>query len=454
MAAGTAISIRGKALFGGEILGIFLGEQQLKYAFLKKKLNKWSREDVALYGEVIGRNSVERLGSLLGQLKPKRGRRLCIAIPRNRYYLRELKFKGLSTDEAENSVRLSVATHIHLPLEDIYFDCWSYKNGNETHVLIAYTKRAFIDSIVEQVERSGHKKSLFCIAPCSLGNDILLRRSEGISFPCISLHLEEYDKILSIHGKDGWLGCHSVKSEDIREKLHFFGFNDDSRLVIFKSDTEDLYLDGLSGIDPCTDQAIEPLCKDLGWNLGLSAAALGTSIYPQIAFDQRPRKKPLRLRVNALQLALVGIFAILLLFTGIRFYKLIKVSRQLDQNVAVVKELEGRFAPLKAKLEKLQRLKAIEQDMIDFLNERPSLLVILKELAERTPMDAWIKYFTLRNNVLKVSAEGGSAVSTMEAWRKSQLFTSVKLVSPVTKDRQGRERYTVELKIKQFFQKN
>ena len=439
----------------GEILGIFLGEQQLKYALLTRELNKWSRQEATLYGEVGGRSCTERLGSLLSQIKYKRGRRICIALPRNRYYLRDLKFKGLSVEEAENVVRLSIATHVHLPLEDIYFDCWPYQKGQDIHVLVAYAKRTFIDSIIEQVERTGHKKSLFCISPCSLGNDILLRRAGSASFPCLSIHKEDDHKVLNLHGVEGWQGCHLVRLQerDLAKEIARIGFRaKDSEAFFVFGLLEDVLLNGKTGIDPCDDINLRPICGDNGWNLGLSAAALGTTVFPQIAFEQKPRKKPLYLRINALQLVLVSVFALLLLFTGSRFYQLVTISRQYNQSLTTVKTLEKRFAPLKAKLEKLQSLKALEQDMIDFLRERPSLLEILKELAERTPTDAWIRYFTLRNNVLKVSAEGGSAVSTMEAWRKSSLFTSVKLASPVTKDRQGKERYTVELRIRRFLE--
>ncbi|MBW2164225.1 MAG: hypothetical protein JRF43_07250 [Deltaproteobacteria bacterium] len=35
----------------------------------------------------------------------------------------------------------------------------------------------------------------------------------------------------------------------------------------------------------------------------------------------------------------------------------------------------------------------------------------------------------------------------MGKWRQSPLFSEVKLISPVTKDRQQRERFTVEMKL-------
>ena len=437
----------------GETVGIFLGEQQLSYAFLKREINRWVRQEGSIFGEISGRNSIERLGSLLGRLKPKRGRRLCIALPRSRYFLRDIKFKGLSLEEAEGAVRLSIGTYTHLPPEDIYFDCTAYERGGKTRVLIAYARRNFIDSIVEQVERTGHRKSLFCISPCSLGADLILRKGSSISFPCLSIHKEDGDKILNLHGRGIWQGCHPIKGngpglEDVAARTGHDLRNSGPLWLL--GDGEVAGIPHVVTGDPCSDNGIKPICHGGNLNPGVLAAALGTSSFPQVAFQEKPRKKPLYLRINTLQLALVGLFVLLVLFTGNRFFHLMEVSRQYNKNVSTIKELEERFAPLKAKMEKLQGLKSIEQDMLDFLNERPPLLDILKELAEKTPMDAWIRYFTLRGNVLKVSAEGGSAVKTMEAWRRSNLFSSVKLASPVTKDRQGRERYTVELRLRTF----
>ncbi len=437
----------------GETVGIFLGEQQLSYALLKREFNRWSRQETVVYGETGGRNSLERLGSLLAQLKPRRGRRLCIALPRNRYFLRDLKFQGLSPEEAESAVRLSIGTHVHLPVEDIYFDCSSYESDGQSRVLIAYAKRGLIDSIVEQVEKTGHRKSLYCISPCSLGADILLRKGNSVTFPCFSLYNEEGEAVLNIHGRDVWQGCHVVSASGcgIQDMVKRMGYGPEVLEPLFVFDSKDtVSLSDIGTVNPCEDPGVEAMCGKGGFSHGLCAAVLGTSAFPQIALQQKERRKPLHLRINTMQLAVVGLFALLVIFTGNRLFHLMEVSRQYNTNVTAIKQLQTRFAPLKAKMEKLQKLRAIEQDMVDFLIERPPLLDILKELAEKTPMDAWIRYFTLRGNVLKVSAEGGSAVNTMEAWRRSRFFSSVKLASPVTKDRQGKERYTVELRIRTF----
>ena len=139
---------------------------------------------------------------------------------------------------------------------------------------------------------------------------------------------------------------------------------------------------------------------------------------------------------------------ILLAFSGVRLLKLTRLGLAAKRNLEIISVLEKKYGPLKAKNEELQKIRTLKGDLEAFLKERPGLLDILRELAEKTPENAWIKYLTLRNNKLRISAEGGYAVQTMEAWRKSRLFSQVKLASSVTKDRNGQERYTVELNFK------
>jgi len=95
----------------------------------------------------------------------------------------------------------------------------------------------------------------------------------------------------------------------------------------------------------------------------------------------------------------------------------------------------------------LEQIENQLKDLGEFRVERPPELKVLKAVAELTPPQTWIKNFNLKKDRLKVTAEGGSAVKTMGKWRQSPLFLEVKLISPVTKDRQQRERFTVEMKL-------
>ncbi len=435
-----------------EIIGIHLGENSLDYSCLRRTLKGWTRKKPAIYTEISGRNGLERLQSLLANLKPKRARRICITLPRTRYFLRELSFPGLSPQEAENSVRIAVGIHCHLPKEDIYFDIWPLERNGVTTILLAYARRSVIDPILDILRQTRHRKSLYCICPSGLAGDLFLRSSRQVKFPALSFQQEEKSVVVNLHGKREWEGSHLVRQQD--ETMDY-----ENTLALLPEDFREIKQgfqlgpleqdpSGIELRDPCSSfEELKIVCGNAVSDKGLVACFAGTVSYPQISFQDTPRKRPILLRINTFQWATAAVVIVLLLLTGFKVLSLYRISSLAAKDQAIVAKLEKRYQPLKRVSEKIEKVKRLEQDLEDFVREGPPVLDILKELADHTPLDSWIRSCTIRGSVVRVSAEGGSAVETMEAWRKSPLFSDVKLVSPVTKNRQQQERYTVELKL-------
>jgi len=204
-----------------------------------------------------------------------------------------------------------------------------------------------------------------------------------------------------------------------------------------------------SSKDPC--YAIKDLANICGqegkvtW--GLCAASLGLSSYPSIFFHECVRRKPFRLRVKPYQFVVGAAAAAMILATGVqglKFQKRVNSVHKIEQGV---EELQERLSPMLNIQKQLEQIENKLKDLRDFGVEKPSELKVLKAVAELTPPQTWIKNFNIKKGKLKVTAEGGSAVKTMGNWRQSPLFSEVKLISPVTKDRQQRERFTVEMKL-------
>jgi Tfp pilus assembly protein PilN len=112
-----------------------------------------------------------------------------------------------------------------------------------------------------------------------------------------------------------------------------------------------------------------------------------------------------------------------------------------------VEELQQRLSPMLNIQKQLEKTENQLNDLGDFMTEQPSELKVLKALAELMPPETWIKSLNIEKDRLKVTAEGGSAVKTIGNWRQSPLFSEVKLISPVTKNRQQMERFAVEMKL-------
>ena len=441
-----------------EITGIYLDESKLDVFCLKRQLGKWSSVQLPYTFDDTGRSLAEQVKGVLQAISPSRKRRICLALPRKNLFLRELSFPQLEPEEAVNAVRMGIGLHIHLKPDEIYHDQWAFKRGDETVVLLAYIPRSFLDPVLRVVRETGHGKSLGPISPATLGLDILLRSSAEASLPCVSLGWQGDGWIVSLHGVYGWEGSHSVSvsdEEDVSMGLQKLAqhlpppFSGIAMPPVYAvGDSGTAILDPPPK-DPCNAiKGLLSICGQEGkvtW--GLCAASLGLSSYPAISFQEGVRRKPFRLSIKPYQfVAGVAAAAFILVtgFQGLQFQQRVHSIHKMEQEV---EELQEYLSPMLNTRKQLEQIENQLKDLGDFRVERPSELKVLKAIAELTPPQTWIKNFNLKKDRLKVTAEGGSAVKTMGKWRQSPLFLEVKLISPVTKDRQQRERFTVEMKL-------
>jgi Tfp pilus assembly protein PilN len=441
-----------------EILGIYLDESKLDVFRLKGQLGKWSSVELPYTFDDTGRSLAEQVKGILQAIHPSRRRTICLALPRKNLFLRELSFPQLEPDEAANAVRMGIGLHIHLKPDEIYHDKWTFKRGDETVVLLAYIPRSFLDPVLRAVRETGHGKSLGPVSPATLGLDILLRRSAEAHLPCVSLGWQGDGWIVSLHGVYGWEGSHSVSvsgEEDVSMGLQKLAQH--LPPLFSKIAMVPVYAVGNSVAanldpppkDPCN--AIKDLLNICGQegkvSWGLCAASLGLSSYPAISLQEGVRRKPFRLRIKPYQFVVGAVAAAIILTTGLRGLQLQQRVHSVHKMEQEVAELQERLSPMLNTQMQLEQIENQLKDLGDFKVEKPSELKVLKAIAELMPPETWIKSFNIRKGKLKVTAEGGSAVKTMGNWRQSPLFLEVKLISPVTKDRQQRERFTVEMKL-------
>jgi hypothetical protein len=441
-----------------EIVGIYLDESKLDVFCLKGQLGKWSSVELPYTFDDTGRSLAEQVKGVLQAIRPSRRRTICLAFPRKNLFLRELSFPQLEPDEAADAVRMGIGLHIHLKPDEIYYDQWAFKRGDETVVLLAYIPRSFLDPVLRAVRETGHGKSLGPVSPATLGLDILLRRSAEAHLPCVSLGRQGDGWIVSLHGVYGWEGSHSVSvsgEEDVSMGLQKLAQH--LPFPFSKIVTAPVYAVGNSVAanldpppkDPCsTLKDLLNICGQEGkvtW--GLCAASLGLSFYPAISLQKDLRRKPFRLRIKPYQFVVGAVVAAIILTTGIQGLRLQKRVHSVHKMEQEVAELQKRLSPMLNTQKQLEQIENQLKDLGDFKAEKPSELKVLKAVAELTPPETWIKSFNIGKGKLKVTAEGGSAVKTMGNWRQSPLFLEVKLISPVTKDRQQRERFTVEMRL-------
>jgi Tfp pilus assembly protein PilN len=439
-----------------EIIGAFPGDTGGDFCLLRCHRRRWEYVTLSS-GHETGENFTTTLKRVLTRLKFSKRRRICIGIPRNRIFMREISFPNMSEDQALSAARLGINLYCHLEQEDIYHDEWVFSRKGIPVVIIAYTLRQHIDEYFELLEDLGYGRNQIWIAPATVGLDILLRQYLPDMLPCTATGKQGQFRILSLHGENGWEGSH-FHTESETDNMDVEPEHKPLMLPApfhKLAQTPSVHITDSGSMS--TTASAAPLNKILsspgdsgplsGITWALCSASIGLSRYPAILFQDGERKRPFRLKINTFQVVSTITIVAMLIATGNIFIKINRAEEELAILQHRKSELAKKLAPLQENLKKVEELRLKVETIKKFENEYARPLDILKALAESTPDETWIKSFNLRKNSLRLSAEGGSAIDTMQAWRDNPLFSNVKLTSPVTKNKDQEDRFTVDITI-------
>jgi hypothetical protein len=448
--------------FCTEIIGIYLDEAHPQVSGLKLGRSGWKSSGVPAWP--VGQQSPfhEQLRAFLQAIRPSRRRKICLAIPQRHYFLRELPFPQLEPADAMESVRLGIELHAHIEKTEIYSDQFAFKRNGETIVLLSYIRRAVLDPVFKIFSETGHMRSLGPVSPAFVGLDILLRRGKGI-LPCVVIGRQSSSWFVSMHGDTAWEGAHPVPAHnesgddgagDMAKSLSALsdyvpaGFARLLTAPAYALDHAGLYLDPMPE-DPCRAlSGISGLCEgETGLSWGLCAAALGLSLYPALSFQDAPRRLPLVLRMRPYQMIAGAIALTMVLATGVMGFKLYVRSAELKAREVEFARLDQELKPLVETRNKIDAIRGEIASMTGFKNEFPRPVEVLRLLTVNTPQDTWIQNFNMKDDKLRITAEGNSASQVTAEWRKLPFCAELKLTSPVMKDNNQKERFSVEITL-------
>lgn len=161
---------------------------------------------------------------------------------------------------------------------------------------------------------------------------------------------------------------------------------------------------------------------------------------------------PRELRKKASRVAFYFLFALSLL-------ALLFIAGWLGSSIAhqrlLLDRLNGELETLSTDVQRIQRLegkvKALEEE-IDFLNgisaRRVRVLDLLKELTERIPETAWIQRFSFNADTIEIEGYADTASDLLSLLEASPRFGNAGFLSPITKGRDGKERFRIGLKTR------
>jgi len=443
-----------------ELMGIYITDEIHTARFASRFGNLSLLDNPNILSHSADKNPREQLRELMSGLKPSRMRSICLVIPRRWVFIREVSFANLTLNEAEAALRLSVDAHSHLSKDEIYFDCFAREQKDGSLAVLLYIPKTAIDPYIEILKETGHIKSLKYILTQDIALDAAIRLSQdAFSLPAASVSFtaekDAHSLLVTLHGKEGWEGSHLLNIETTSQEQVINGLKwlAERLGTPWRDFVEGAELSvGLAPeILPSATHVIQriPLMQAAvgkGLNPFAICGALALSSYAQLSLYGK-RRRPLRVRIQPFYLITGATALACLLATGLLGASYWKNTQKLDEIQKNITALENRVKPLRDTAQQAENAERAVATLNDFIGERPTMEAVLSELAALTPDESWIKNLDISGDKIRITAEGKSALDTMAAWRTGKNFTNVQQVSPVTKDANGVEFFTVEMTI-------
>ena len=439
-------------MIGRELLGLYLEKDQLSYTCMKRTASGWSpkRPSPAAEssGTVYGPESSNLKGFLTDVLTPQK-RRIYLALPRNRFFSRDMQLPLMPMEDALASVQSSLSILCHLPIDEIYHDIYLCNTSQDgIHVLVFYAHRKDVDVYFDIFQDTGHLDFLKGIFPVSYGIGAWLYLQQ-YQVPMGLIFSQDGAEELTVYHSKGCLSSVSWPLSGGEEEC-------DRLLGVAKAKFPELngrifYLTGEDSpvLPPPTKNRFEKLAT-ISENLSVAALAPALSGRQQISVDANSTKiKRVRLRWIIIPLVLA-----LFLLVGFLTWRADQMVLRQEQSV---KALENRVLQLRKRLEPveqsrlvLKKAKKVIQDMDDFMGTKPRLYSHVNDIARLVPDGTWFSNFSFEKGVITVKGESGDALKVVESLRSSGLFDQVKLIGSVSRTKSGAERFklTIELKSK------
>ncbi|MBW2708404.1 MAG: pilus assembly protein PilM [Deltaproteobacteria bacterium] len=442
-------------------LGVDIWEDELCLACLKA-----SPRDVQLLAHAVypfeeGISDEEKTNAISGliqrfirdsQISPAA---VFLGIPRNAAILRYLEFPIAVKENLRESLGYELEKYVPFSPEDIYFDFQIIsedKTAGRLQLLLVVVKK---QTLSPDVGISGVE-----ISSTALAGFFFRRGEKDGATPESFIYMRGRDLELGLV-KDGMLRYSRGLSrrEDLMAVLpaalgkmrQDFGAGDEPLDTVFCGmETDVPLLERLRGVNGINIRLLD-LSRDqipstaviaaYGLALkGVRKTAININLLPPAL-----RKKPSKFK----RYTLFGLAALMLLGAlawggGVFFQRqwaLDRLAEKIERLGAQLKKIEG------VKAEK----KGIE-DRIHYLNTLrrggPSVLDILKELSERIPRDAWVNKFDFSENGVQIGGYATSASELIPLLDASPMFSGVKFLSAINKDRRGKERFRIGLSLR------
>ncbi len=435
------------------LIGLYL-EESLYYACVKKSFTgvipKSPCPGLQPFG-IINGTSISCLRDFLEKLTLSKRIAIYLSLPRTLFFVRQINLPSIPLDEALLSIENNLEIYSHLPLEKIYYDvhlCKRKENG--INALIFYAERKQIDRYLNVFDETGTRKFLKGIYPVSYGLQAWFSLQK-YAFPFgVVLRLKSGHREVAFCSQEGLLSSmllepfESTKDVGIDEVWSKLGLEKDTK-YLFSLEDLDLGKSGISKKSAKIFKSLPPVSE----NLAVASLSPPLAKYQKISLDGSPP----RIKQFRLDLVIIGL-TVFLIFVG--SFLTWNVKRQIsikDSEIVrlekEIKELKKKVEPLRQEYDLLQKAEKIASDVNSYIVARPDLYGIINEIARLVPEGTWFSYFSYEKNTIHLRGISQDALKVIEALRKSDKFDQVKLAGSVSRNREGKESFTLTITLKE-----
>ncbi len=434
-----------------EILGLYLDKEQIHYACAKKSFVSLSPKRLSLTlkssGIVYG-PAFSVLKDLLKGFSPHKNRHIYLALPRSRFFARDLQLPPMTMEDALISVRSSLSIYCHLPLEEIYYDihlCRTLQGG--INALIFYALRKEIDPYLDIFKDMGHQNSLKGIFPVSFGVGAWLHL-EGYPMPLgLILNHDEINE-LAVYGKKSCLLSMAWPFSEGEKEGEFLIETAKSKFQDLKDNI--FYLNNeKSPVLPRPLRNRMGKLPNITENLGVAALSPVLSGWQQISIDGSPTKIK---TIRPIKIIIPSVLAMVLIISFITWRTnriILFQEKKVNSLKTEIRQLQKRLKPIEQKREALRKAKKFMEDIDDFIKTRPRLFSRINDVARLGPEGTWFSSFRFEKGVITMSGESKDALKVVESLRTSGLFEQVKLRGSVSRRKTGEERFSLTIKLRE-----
>ncbi|MCP5005522.1 MAG: PilN domain-containing protein [Planctomycetes bacterium] len=355
------------------------------------------------------------------------GQDIILSWPREKTIVRELELPGSSINELKESISYQLDSFILYTESDVYYDVYtsiSHEYGERAFVFAI--KREELDELMTKLDSLNIKPNRIIISSLAFipfvnnSKAIILSNSPGFTtFDCYDGHTLVKSSLIR-------------DSADLSETVH--EIKPDKLISLGTYDIDNLGID----IAELPLESWERSKESLG------AALHGVSEYLDKFDVLKLSKKNIISKFLLTGMLILAIISFAVIIPGIIKHKksnaINSISQQLralQPEVAAVSKIREEADEVLEKSKKISNVTNITRRRID----------LLAELTRVLPDDAWIKQVSMKDNYFQIEGSGLSGTTVLTLLEKSPLFSQVKFTSSVTKGRDGKEKFKIEVNI-------